>query len=742
MWSDNLRGAAGDDLVKGAMSLLQRSTFRFALRVALPVLLVLAASIAFMIFSLDEMAGEVDRIEGVAKERSAGAAVHAYLKRLREIHGDYSVWDDAAVKLAGEIDKVFADGNFKEATRSGVFFDTAYLLDENGDNVFAFRRGGVAQRGALEEFGSPLQTMIASLAGHHAPFDSKVGMMKDRSGSIAAVAVGSIFPASASMPRPAGQPRLLVLAHALDEFTIRKMAADFVIDGMSLSLNPKIGDSGTVLVDPGNNSIGALTWTQGSRGGEAYARVAPMAYLTLTAIGLTVLFLLGIGYFNLVAVRRRERQAVYDANHDGLTGLPNRVSLTRTLEVAVRRPREQPLTVLFLDLDRFKEVNDSYGHQIGDRLLQRVALAFGAICSRWGELARVGGDEFALVLNPGASPSAAEDLGNRLVNYLNGPILIDDRVISIGTSVGIAVADEEGITADELLRRADVAMYQAKELGRNRVALYDGSVDAEKSDRKWLANELREALEADALHIVYQPIFEARTMRLAQVEALLRWNHANQGAIAPDLFISIAEESGLMDAVGDWVLRHACRDAVQWPAVRLAINVSPVQFRNPGFDRTLASILRDSGLPASRLEIEMTETNMVTFPERAQNTVASLRALGVSVALDDFGTGYSSIGYLRRFSFDKLKIDRSLVHGVSVDPETRRLCEATIALGLALDLEVTAEGIESEADAEILRQAGCSYLQGFAFARPMSAAAIKELLAARETQAGSSFQEA
>jgi len=453
-----------------------------------------------------------------------------------------------------------------------------------------------------------------------------------------------------------------------------------------------------------------------------------MAYLTLAVIGLTILFLLGIGYANLVAVRRRERQAVYDASHDSLTGLPNRAALTRALDIAVRRRPSQPLAVLFLDLDGFKEVNDSYGHEIGDRLLQRVARGFEGICHRRGLLARVGGDEFALVLDNRDSVAAAEEIGNRLVRYLNGPITLDERVIVIGTSVGIAVADEPGMTADELLRRADVAMYQAKELGRSRIALYDRSIDAEKIDRKRLASELREALETNALHVVYQPIFEAQTMRPAQVEALLRWDHPIEGMIPPDLFISVAEENGLMDAVGSWVLRNACRDAALWPSLQLAINVSPVQFRNPGFDRILATILSETGLPAERLEIEMTETHLVTFPDRAQHIVSSLRVLGVSVALDDFGTGYSSIGYLRRFSFDKLKIDRSLVHGVSVDLETRRLCEATIALGLALNLQVTAEGIETEADAEIMRQAGCSFLQGFHFARPMSAAAISALI--------------
>jgi EAL domain-containing protein (putative c-di-GMP-specific phosphodiesterase class I) len=274
-------------------------------------------------------------------------------------------------------------------------------------------------------------------------------------------------------------------------------------------------------------------------------------------------------------------------------------------------------------------------------------------------------------------------------------------------------------------------MYLAKDLGRNRIALYDPSIDAALADRKQMAEELRRAVDEGTLAVVYQPIFDARSMVPVAVEALVRWVHPVRGLVRPDVFVPIAEENGLIEQIGEWVLRTACRDALGWPEVRLAVNVSPVQLRNAAFDRRLTGTLAEIGFPPGRLQIEMTETHLVANPERAQTMIARLRAMGITVALDDFGTGYSSIGYLRRFTFDKLKLDRSLVVGVADDPAVRRLVEATVAIARALRLEVTAEGVETEAEADALRAAGCDQLQGYAFARPLSAEAAGNFLVAR-----------
>ncbi|MBN9058485.1 MAG: bifunctional diguanylate cyclase/phosphodiesterase, partial [Rhizobiales bacterium] len=372
--------------------------------------------------------------------------------------------------------------------------------------------------------------------------------------------------------------------------------------------------------------------------------------------------------------------------------------------------------------------NDSIGHQGGDELLGMLADRLSMILPPDARFARVGGDEFAVALTGRAALGAVAGVASAMVHALDQSFTVGGFQFQVTAAVGYAISDGGDVTPAELLRRADLAMYQAKNAAERDAVPYHPGLETGALHRKRLGMALRGAIEANELSVVYQPIVRASDLAIVSVEALVRWDSKEFGRVSPVDFIPVAEETGAIHDIGKFVFQRACQDMVDWPGLKMSINVSPVQFRNPGFDRNLAAILAETGLPPARLEVEMTETHLVTFPDRAQHIVASLRILGVSVALDDFGKGYSSIGYLRRFSFDKLKIDRSLVHGVSIDLETRRLCEATVALGRALNLEVTAEGIETEADGEIMRQAGCAYLQGFAFARPMSAAHITELL--------------
>jgi len=712
------------------MRLFRRPTARFAVQVALPALLIVAAAIFAGHLILNDMADQVDRSETRSVERSVNAALNSFLTRLRETHGDYAVWDDAVSDLYGKVDAAFVESNLADSTRHAILFDTAYLLDESDQSILGYTHGSVAMRPAIDEFGRGLAVLVAKVRAQSKPYDAETGFLRDRAGAIHAVAVGSIMPSSNAVTRPLGPPRLLLLGRSLDDAALRRIGQEFALDGLAFASSSAPLRPGVRINDPSGAEIAMLTWSPSIEGFEAFQRVLPTAFLAVGLICLTMLFLMAIGYFNLVELSKRERQAVFSANHDELTGLPNRAAFSRALDSATvdHRREETPVALIYMDLDGFKEVNDAYGHASGDFLLKYVASGFASICEGAGTLARVGGDEFALLLDRAETVERAEVLCERFIRFLDEPAAVNGRMVSIGISIGVAVMAQEALSAEELLRRSDVAMYLAKEFGRNRVAFYDRSIDAARSERMALADKLREAIKADQLAVVYQPIFEAGSMQPTGVEALVRWLHPEIGLVPPDIFVPIAEESGLIDQIGAFVIRRACRDALDWPSVRLSVNVSAVQFRNPKFDVALAEMLSEVGFPAERLEIEMTETHLVANPERAQVIIANLRARGVTTALDDFGTGYSSIGYLRRFAFDKLKLDRSLVVGITSDETARELCEATIALARALDLRVTAEGVETECEAALLRKAGCDYLQGYALARPMTAEAVASFL--------------
>lgn len=697
----------------------------------MPTLVVLAVAIVAAWMVLGQMAADVDRIESSAREKSARAALTSFLGRLSVSHSDYSVWDDAVEKLYGVVDPQFERSNFQESSRTGILFDGVYLLDEQDRQLFGYQDGQPALRDYRRELGPSVDRLIDQVRLRPRAFDVQTSFMANSYGHVIAVAVGSVQPATNAVDRPPGEPRLLILTRRLEGHPLRQLSREFVLGDLKL-IKAGLGEAkGVPLLDPLGRPIAVLAWQPSMLGSQTLVRVAPTATLATVLIFGTMGFLLLIGYRNLREVRRREQDAIRSANQDGLTDLPNRRGLSQELQDAIAAASgARRVAVIYLDLDGFKEVNDSYGHEAGDRLLVKVAGAFSEICAGQGMLARVGGDEFAVVIRDVRDDTSPGKLAEAMVRLLDEPFDIDGRLIQIGTSIGVAVTEDESTSAEEMLRRADVAMYLAKEFGRNRVAFYDPSIDAARAERVRLAEDLRSALRNDRLALVYQPIFDSETMQPCGVEALLRWLHPQLGLVPPDKFVPIAEENGLIEPIGEWVLRRACSDALEWPDVKLSVNVSAVQFRNPGFDTLLAEVLADTGFPPDRLEIEMTETHLVANPDRAQAIISRLREIGVTVSLDDFGTGYSSIGYLRRFSFDKLKLDRSLVVGVTTDAAARRLCEATLGLARALDLTVTAEGVETEQEGAILRKAGCDQLQGYALARPMPADTIGPFLVA------------
>ncbi|MDF0518209.1 EAL domain-containing protein [Bradyrhizobium yuanmingense] len=418
------------------------------------------------------------------------------------------------------------------------------------------------------------------------------------------------------------------------------------------------------------------------------------------------------------------------ARHDALTSLPNRVLFHEQLEQGLRQTKSgDQLAVLCLDLDHFKDINDSLGHPIGDALLKEVGRRLEATVGEQDTVARLGGDEFAVVQIGRSEEIAARSLAGRLVEVISAPYQIDDHQIVIGVSIGISLSPQDGSNPDELLKNADLALYRAKADGRGTYRFFETGMDARAQARRLLEMDLRAALHRDEFEVYYQPIREVASGRVVAFEALLRWNHPQRGLIAPISFIPLAEETGLIVQLGEFVLRSACTDAATWPDdVDVAVNLSPVQFKSPNLIAAVTEALALSGLGARRLELEITESVLLQNSEATLTTLHELRAMGVRISLDDFGTGYSSLSYLRSFPFDKIKIDRSFVSELATREDSMAIIRAVTSLGRSLGIVTTAEGVENDAQLELLRREGCTQAQGYLFSKPRPASDVAIML--------------
>jgi diguanylate cyclase (GGDEF)-like protein len=436
--------------------------------------------------------------------------------------------------------------------------------------------------------------------------------------------------------------------------------------------------------------------------------------------------------------RRSEVKIEYMAHHDALTDLANRVLLNERLEQALgqRIHREEMVAVHHLDLDQFKAVNDTFGHPAGDKLLKIVADRLRTLVRETDTIARMGGDEFVVVQVPIADPAEATSLAQRIIASMSEPFDLDGHQAVIGTSVGIAVGPSDGLKPDRLLRNADLALYRAKGDGRGTFRFFEAAMDLQMQTRRIMERDLRKALPAGEFELYYQPVVNLASGDISGFEALLRWNHPEQGLVSPAAFIPLAEETGFIVPMGEWVIRQACATAAQWPGdLSVAVNISAAQFRNPGLMQVIVGALATSGLQPTRLEIEITETVLLQNRETTLAVLHQLRELGIRIAMDDFGTGYSSLTYLQCFPFDKIKIDRSFVKDITENAGSLNIVRAVAALAKGMGMTATAEGIETREQLDRITCEGCTEMQGFLFSRPLPAGEIERLfLSGRETR--------
>jgi len=497
------------------------------------------------------------------------------------------------------------------------------------------------------------------------------------------------------------------------------------------------GRAYTPVLASDGETLGYFSWQPFRPATQLVWETAPVLGTTLLAV--VLIFALLLRHLDKTSARLKlsEAEANYLAFHDQLARIPNRFLFEDRLNRAIANRKRSGcrLALLSIDLDRFKLVNDTLGHPVGDELIRQVAARLSALVSEVDTVARIGGDEFAVLQIAIESSDDAIGLGQRIVDEMERPFNLLGHEVRTGCSVGIVYSENVNQEPDDLTRQADNALYEAKANGRGRFQVFTGDLDSAVRERRALEQDLREALiGGSGLALAYQPIYDTATGQILGAEALVRWEHATRGRLSPDKFIGLAEERGLINQLGLWVLRTAGTYALSSNVPWVAVNVSPIQFRDDRFAQHVFAVLAEIGLPPHRLEIEITEGLLLQSSPSTQQTLRTLRAGGIRIALDDFGTGYSSISYLRTYGVDKLKIDQSFIAQMGRDTEVDSIVRSIIDLAKALNMNVTAEGVETEGQRSLLEKLGCGQLQGYLLSHPLSPEALTQLLRSAERQ--------
>ncbi len=702
---------------------------------------------------------------GTAANRSASERERTLLQNAlnrgiaRALNEQKSVawWDDSVVKITdAAIDLEFTDSNFGVFLTETYGHDEVYILNAENKPLYAFTGGARAEPSGFEHRRKALEGIIGETRGtlpsnlksrpdtfgadqsNYRVLDGAVGIARwaghilSIDGKLAVAAALTIVP-NVEMSLLKGPPNLLISITHIDEDYVTAMGRALLLPDLAITPVPLRRDA--VVSEPfegdDGSRAGYLSWTTQRPGQVLLTFILP-----LVAFGVASAALLAAGMLRRLKRSSRElaeraQQSRHDARHDALSGLPNRPHFAAKLQDTLDRlddgGHETQVIVAYVDIDRFKDVNDTLGHHAGDELIKAVGQRLKMLIRHDNLLARYGGDEFA-ILWLASNENAANAMAERIQGAFSARFDVDGQSLFATASAGIAITSDRSITADELMRRADIALYEAKSNGRNRSVLFSQDMARRVEERLTIEADLRTALESGGLRLNYQPIISCDTGKIDGIEALLRWRHPLRGEISPGVFIPIAEQSGLMPALGEWVLRRAMKDSKLWPQLQVSVNLSPVQFRQVDLEALLRQLVAEHDIDPSRFVLEITEGVLMESSERTSRTLDAIHAMGFLTALDDFGTGYSSLAYLCNFRFDKIKIDRAFVAGMSKSESYRKIVNAIISLGRGLGMEIVAEGVETEAEVEVMTQLGCTALQGYYFSKPIEPPAISRLL--------------
>ena len=718
------------------------------------LLLVGLAGVVLLVSSFVSIAGRADHQALARQEQLVSHGIEGWIRdQETRIEGQVN-WDDALQNLGVQYDPSWASANVGQFFYNSLKLERAVILDGQDRPIYAMVRGHDVSTRIYHRFAGDIRPLIDHIRAEEAarqlpraqkPYERIISHPIQQS-AIALLDSKPIL-VTVSLVQPdfgrttlKGPAPIIVAAEDLNENFIKAFSDRFLLTGLHIPIinlhmdEPKEGHF--LLKDGHARDVARLDWTPLTPGRQMLANTVPPVLAALALLALCAIQLLLKTHRASQALVASESRALHMAFHDALTGLPNRTMFNdRVAQALAHQRRDGPIVgVLSLDLDRFKDVNDTFGHQAGDDLIAAVASRIGPLCRVTDTVIRLGGDEFA-ILQVGASANSLAILADRVIDAVSQPFDLDAGRVFVGASVGATLISDPTCEVGEILRQADLAMYRAKANGRGRYAFYEPEMDQALKQRRALEADLRAALASESLTMVYQPQADGAG-RVVGVEALVRWTHPERGPISPGLFVPIAEECGLIERLGDFTMRQAFQDSRRWPGLSVAVNVSAVQLRDQAFLGKITQMVKDAGANPNQIELEITEGVLLVDDEIVHRTLAGLRGMGFSLALDDFGTGYSSLAYLRRYPIDKIKIDRSFVINLGIEKDAEALVGAIVKMARALDLDVIAEGVETDTQRDGLRRAGCGNIQGFLFSRPIHSDDVAALLADRAPTGG------
>ena len=709
-----------------------------------PVAIIAVLSVAMF---LAAVLGLVRQFDVTSRQREQSIVANGISNRIAEVAHmvvPQVMWDDAVRHLDNHFDPSWAASNIGQFLGQTDNFEASFVLDASDHPIFAANRSGAAGSANYADYGAPAASIITQVRaaearrGPLAPaHDGQILAAPLQASTLARVQDHLVILTGTLVQPDFGTARLrgsrapmVVSAMSIDGPFLEAFANRFLLTNVRLgppTLKPN--EAHVALQDSQNRAIGVLDWTPQTPGSAMLRRLLAPILFVIALLGAIVVALYTRARRMARGLIASEARAAHLAYYDSLTGLPNRVLFHERLGLALDQMRRGGASVAVhcVDLDRFKEVNDSFGHQVGDELIKEAARRMAAQCRSTDMFCRLSGDEFAIVQS-GATGANAAALAARLIETMSQPVELADGRLFVGCSIGVTLLGDGTIDPIEAFRQADLALYRAKDGGRGQYCFFEIEMDLAVKTRKALEADLREALRCGDLEMVYQPQVNGRNA-LTGVEALVRWRHPQRGYIAPSYFVPIAEECGLIAELGMFTLRRAFEDSRRWDNLRIAINISATQVRMKDFVTRLSDLIAETDVDPRRFELEITEGILLGDDPETHDTLKRLRNLGFTLALDDFGTGYSSLSYLQRYPITKIKIDRSFIANLGVDAEAEAVVGAIVKLARALNLNVIAEGVETDDQRERLAASGCSDIQGFLYSKPVPASEIQRLLA-------------